>query len=121
MVTPLKAPCDEGVIAAGAADGRCAPGAGPWVLAATILGSSMAFIDGTAVNVLLLVARHVPESRDEQAVGGLDWWGALLAALGLGSTVYGLTVAADGGLGQPAALGWLAVGLGGLGLFLLRE
>ena len=27
--------------------------AGPWVLAATILGSSMAFIDGTVVNVAL--------------------------------------------------------------------
>jgi EmrB/QacA subfamily drug resistance transporter len=266
-VSVLKPPCDEGVIASGAADGRCAPGAGPWVLAATILGSSMAFIDGTVVNValpalqaqlqatsaqvqwvvqayalllaalilvggslgdrfgrrrvyasgvllfaaasvacglaqsvgqliaaravqgvggallvpgslaiisaafdeaqrgraigtwsgftgitsavgpvlggwlvehaswrwvffinvplalavLLLVARHVPESRDEQAAGSLDWWGALLVALGLGGTAYGLTVAADSGLGQPAALGWLAVGLGGLALFLLRE
>lgn len=28
---------------------------GPWVLAATILGSSMAFIDGTVVNVALPV------------------------------------------------------------------
>jgi hypothetical protein len=26
---------------------------GPWILAATILGSSMAFIDGTVVNVAL--------------------------------------------------------------------
>ncbi|HVR98975.1 MAG TPA: MFS transporter, partial [Thermoanaerobaculia bacterium] len=31
----------------------CGPRAEPWVLAATILGSSMAFIDGTAVNVAL--------------------------------------------------------------------
>jgi EmrB/QacA subfamily drug resistance transporter len=267
MATVLKAPCDEGVIAAGVADARCPPSAGPWVLAATILGSSMAFIDGTVVNValpalqaqlqatsaqvqwvvqaytlllaalilvggslgdrfgrrriyalgvvlfaaasvgcglaqsvgqliaaravqgvggallvpgslaiisasfdearrgraigtwsgftgitsavgpvlggwlvehaswravffinvplalvvLLLVVWHVPESRDEAAAGPLDWPGALLAALGLGSTVYGLTVATDGGLGQPAALGWLAAGLLGLGLFLLRE
>jgi EmrB/QacA subfamily drug resistance transporter len=267
MATAINAPCDDGVIAAGAADGRCAPRAGPWVLAATILGSSMAFIDGTVVNVALpalqaqlqatsaqvqwvvqayalllaalilvggslgdrfgrrrvyalgvilfaaasvgcglaqsisqliaaravqgvggallvpgslaiisaafdearrgqaigtwsgftgitsavgpvlggwlvehgswrwvffinvplalavlgLVALHVPESRDETAAGPLDWPGALLAALGLGSTVYGLTVAADGGLAQPAALGWLAAGLLALGLFLLRE
>src|SRR5438067_2513680 len=67
-----------------------------------------------ALAVLVLVARHVPESRDPEAAGPLDWPGALLAALGLGSTVYGLTVATDGGLGQPAALGWLAAGVVGL-------
>ncbi|HKV10209.1 MAG TPA: MFS transporter [Thermoanaerobaculia bacterium] len=47
------APCDEGVILAGRQAAPCRPGAEPWVLAATILGSSMAFIDGTAVNVAL--------------------------------------------------------------------
>jgi EmrB/QacA subfamily drug resistance transporter len=31
----------------------CGPGSGAWVLAAAILGSSMAFIDGTVVNVAL--------------------------------------------------------------------
>lgn len=36
-----------------AAAGPCGPKAERWVLAATILGSSMAFIDGTAVNVAL--------------------------------------------------------------------
>src|SRR6202453_4139394 len=33
--------------------GRCAPSAEPWILATTILASSMAFIDGTVVNVAL--------------------------------------------------------------------
>ena len=47
-----KFPCDEGVILAAASDGPCAS-RGFWVLAATILGSSMAFIDSTAVNVAL--------------------------------------------------------------------
>jgi EmrB/QacA subfamily drug resistance transporter len=51
----LKPPCDEGVLRAG----RCAAVAPPrvetWVVAAAILGSSMAFIDGTAVNVALPV------------------------------------------------------------------
>ena len=49
----LKAPCDER--AGGAVKGAapCRPGMERWVLAATILGSSMAFIDGTAVNVAL--------------------------------------------------------------------
>ena len=49
----LKAPCDEGVIRSGSAAAPCARAAEPWVLAAAILGSSMSFIDGTAVNVAL--------------------------------------------------------------------
>src|SRR6185437_17029451 len=46
-------PCDAGVIAAGAATQPCAERSKPWVLAATILGSSLAFIDGTVINVAL--------------------------------------------------------------------
>ncbi|HZV01911.1 MAG TPA: hypothetical protein VFF73_34685, partial [Planctomycetota bacterium] len=33
----------------------CAPGAGPWVVAATVLGSGMTFLDGTVVNAALPV------------------------------------------------------------------
>jgi EmrB/QacA subfamily drug resistance transporter len=36
-----------------AVDAPCKPEAGPWILAAAILGTSMAFIDGTVVNVAL--------------------------------------------------------------------
>jgi EmrB/QacA subfamily drug resistance transporter len=39
-------------------NGRPGAGAGPWILAATILGSSMAFIDGSAVNVALPVLQR---------------------------------------------------------------
>ena len=46
-------PCDEGVMRAPPAVATCARGSEPWILAATILGSSMAFIDGTVVNVAL--------------------------------------------------------------------
>src|SRR5918994_196012 len=46
-------PCDEGVIRARPTVVPCAPVSEPWILAATILGSSMAFIDGTVVNVAL--------------------------------------------------------------------
>src|SRR5438105_9944659 len=48
-----RQPCDEGVIGSGRAAKPCSKSSGPWVLAATILGSSMAFIDGTVVNVAL--------------------------------------------------------------------
>ena len=49
----LNFPCDEGVVRSKEAAAPCAPSSGPWVLAATILGSAMAFIDGTVVNVAL--------------------------------------------------------------------
>ena len=47
-----RPPCDEAAILAGACE-LPATKNGPWILAATILGSSMAFIDGTVVNVAL--------------------------------------------------------------------
>ena len=53
MANIVRQPCDEGVIASKPAVTPCAKASGPWILAATILGSSMAFIDGTAVNVAL--------------------------------------------------------------------
>lgn len=50
----LKQPCDEGVILASPrAAWPCDAAAKPWILAATVLASSMAFIDGTVVNVAL--------------------------------------------------------------------
>jgi EmrB/QacA subfamily drug resistance transporter len=48
-----KPPCDEGVIQSGKAEAPCAATAGPWILAATIIGSGMAFIDSTVTNVAL--------------------------------------------------------------------
>jgi EmrB/QacA subfamily drug resistance transporter len=49
----LKQPCDEGVILASPTAAPCRQAAKPWILTATILASSMAFIDGTVVNVAL--------------------------------------------------------------------
>jgi EmrB/QacA subfamily drug resistance transporter len=46
-------PCDEGVILSAPAAPPCSSGAAPWILAATILGSSLAFIDGSVVNLAL--------------------------------------------------------------------
>jgi EmrB/QacA subfamily drug resistance transporter len=46
-------PSDVGVIRAAPCTSPCAPSAAPWILAATILASSMVFIDGTVVNVAL--------------------------------------------------------------------
>src|SRR5580704_4023703 len=49
----MKPPCDEGAVRSANAAVLCAPRTGRWILAATIFGSSMAFIDGTVVNVAL--------------------------------------------------------------------
>src|SRR2546429_6743438 len=49
----MKQPCDEGVIKSKTADAPCPKSSEGWILTATILGSSMVFIDGTVVNVAL--------------------------------------------------------------------
>jgi EmrB/QacA subfamily drug resistance transporter len=52
MTSIARPPCDEAVIRTAVSD-RTHPSCGRWVLAATILASSMAFIDGAVVNVAL--------------------------------------------------------------------
>jgi MFS family permease len=53
MANPRAAPCAEGVIQSARADRACAASAKPWVLVATILTSSIAYIDESVVNVAL--------------------------------------------------------------------
>jgi EmrB/QacA subfamily drug resistance transporter len=54
MLGLVRTACDDGPLYAPAQAGaRCAESAKPWILAATILGSSMAFIDGSVVSVAL--------------------------------------------------------------------
>ncbi len=62
------APCDEGVIRSAPA-GSCPRASRRWVLAATILGSSMAFIDGAVVNVALPAI----QSDVGATLAGLQW------------------------------------------------
>src|SRR6266704_1263773 len=52
MANIARPPCDEAAILAGSCE-RQATTSGPWILVATILGSSMVFIDSTVVNVAL--------------------------------------------------------------------
>lgn len=49
----MISPCDKAVIQSGETSQACEKSQGRWILAATILASSMAFIDGTVVNVAL--------------------------------------------------------------------
>src|SRR5215210_1273371 len=49
-----------------------------------------------AVAVVWVAVRHVPETRDPEAVPQLDWPGTLTVVLGLAGLTYALTAAADG-------------------------
>ena len=48
-----RQPCDDAVVQSAPHTEPCTAARGRWVLAATIVGSSMAFVDGTVVNVAL--------------------------------------------------------------------
>lgn len=74
-----------------------------------------------AVIVLLVSFWGLPESRDENASGRLDWPGAVLVTLGLAGIVYGLIQSGATGLGQPPVLIALALGAIALVLFFLVE
>jgi EmrB/QacA subfamily drug resistance transporter len=80
MADIAKSPCDEAALSA-AVSQRLQPENGRWVLAAAILGSSMAFIDGTVVNVALpaLQSDLAATLRDVQWV--IESYALLLAAL----------------------------------------
>jgi EmrB/QacA subfamily drug resistance transporter len=77
----LKYPCDEGVVRSKGAEAPCSPTSGPWILAATIIGSAMAFIDGTVVNVALpqIQARLGATAVDAQWI--VEAYALFLAAL----------------------------------------
>ncbi|HET7270045.1 MAG TPA: MFS transporter [Rubrobacter sp.] len=73
-----------------------------------------------AVVVLLIVRRHVPESRDPDA-RKLDIPGAVFATLGLGGIVYGLITSAEAGFGDLRVLFSLVLGVGSIVAFVARE
>jgi len=77
----FQEPCDENVIRAGPETAPCSKTRGRWILAATILASSMAFIDGTVVNVALpaLQANLNATAADVQWV--IEAYSLLLSAL----------------------------------------
>lgn len=79
----MRTPCDEAILRSAKPDHPCIAAARPWILAATILGSSMAFIDGTVVNVALPAL----QLSFNATISDLQWvvesYGLLLGALTL--------------------------------------
>src|SRR5215210_5714293 len=81
-------PCDAGVISCTRGAAPCHPSSRPWVIAATSLGSGMAFLDSTVMNVALPAAQMNLEvsAREVQWVFGA--FAVVLAAfLLLGGTL----------------------------------
>src|SRR5437868_4518061 len=74
-----------------------------------------------ALPAIWIALRHVPESRDREAVRGLDWRGALLALVGLGGLVYGLIAAPERGWGDAMVMVSLAAGALLLAAFVWAE
>src|SRR5258708_19055819 len=75
MANLIKPPCDEAIIQSAPDNVPCIQAVGRWVLVVTILGSSMAFIDGTAVNVALPVLQKSLNAP----VADLQWIGEAYA------------------------------------------
>ena len=77
----MKQPCDEAVVRSGSANARRTRQSRAWVLAATILGSSMAFIDGTVVNVALPVLQSSLHATVVDVQWVVESYGLFLSAL----------------------------------------
>ena len=85
----MKQPCDEAVIRSGSSGSECLENARPWVLAATILGSSMAFIDSTVVNVALPALQSALHASVVDVQWVVESYGLFLSALILAGGALG--------------------------------
>src|SRR5439155_1123336 len=74
-------PCDEGVVLAARPSTPCAEAARPWVLATTVLGSSLAFVDGTVVNLALPALQRELGATVADVQWVVEAYALLLAAL----------------------------------------
>jgi EmrB/QacA subfamily drug resistance transporter len=113
--------CDAASIRAGNFDAPCRAASRNWILAATILGSSMAFIDGTVVNVALPALQSSLNATVVDVQWVVESYGLFLSALilaggALGDSVgrrsmflLGIAVfaAASVGCGFSSSISWL--------------
>jgi EmrB/QacA subfamily drug resistance transporter len=105
----MKTPCDEGLLLSNKSSAPCANASRPWILAATILGSSMAFVDGTVVNVAIPALQTAFNATLVDVQWVVESYGILLSAL----------ILAGGALGD--AFGRRRIFLTGLSVFTLAS
>src|SRR5215470_14096244 len=107
----MRQPCDEAVIRSQTPGAPCVDKSRPWVLAATILGSSMAFIDGTVVNVALPALQSSLHATVVDVQWVVESYGLFLSALILVGGALGDSV----GRRSMFLLGISAFGLASVG------
>ncbi len=81
MLGNTRQPCDEAVVHSQADVTDCGRTAGRWVLAAAILGSSITFIDGTVVNVVLPVLQRELGATVSEVQWIVESYALMLASL----------------------------------------
>lgn len=81
VVTAILQPCDEGVIRGTRARVPCRPSSRPWVIVATSLGSGMAFLDSTVLNVALPALQADLRATTAQAQWVYGAYALMMAAL----------------------------------------
>ncbi len=103
MANVIRQPCDEGLIRSEKANMPCTQNAAPWVLTATILGSSMAFIDETALPVALPAIQGALGATAVDAQWAVAAYTLFLAAwswsAGLWATTWGAGACSRSALG----------------------
>ncbi len=81
MTLATRLPCDDTALNREAQEVSCGAAQKRWVLAASILGSSLAFVDGTVVNVALPAIQQALAASVYQAQWVVESYSLLLAAL----------------------------------------
>lgn len=74
-----------------------------------------------AAIVLIISWLRVPESRDQESNGKLDWAGATLATVGLGGVIYGLIESGTRGFSDTIVIASFVVGVAALVGFIFVE
>jgi EmrB/QacA subfamily drug resistance transporter len=97
------------------------PFLGGWLIAAVSWRLIFIINLPLAAVVLAVAARHVPESRDPDVTGKLDFAGGGLVTVGLVGLTYGLIEGPASGWGRPVTLVALIGGVVLLAAFVLRE
>jgi EmrB/QacA subfamily drug resistance transporter len=85
----MKAPRQENSIRSSASAGSRKNNSAPWILAATVLGSSMAFIDGTVVNVAVPTLQAAFHATVVDVQWVIESYGILLSCLILAGGALG--------------------------------